>query len=136
MKEYDSFQHLSQHKELQIVIKVWVYEWDFRAFLEALVAVVGNQKPYSFGYPPSKGSIHINEDGRLDEIFWQDLKNMLPHTDMTACNLWAGFCWKGKCEVRCEVQLDMGYDGVYVVLEVPDHWGSRVEVVVNEFRPK
>jgi hypothetical protein len=45
---------------------------------------------------------------------------------------WVGFSWRGECEARCELQLDDGYGGVCVRVDVPDEWASRVESIIAE----
>jgi hypothetical protein len=68
----------------------------------------------------------------LDEYYWQRLRTMVALSQRSFTDTWVGFSCCGECEARCELQLDDGYGGVIVRVEVPDEWVSRVESIIAE----
>jgi hypothetical protein len=57
---------------------------------------------------------------------------MVTLSERSITDTWVGFSWRGECEARCEAQLDDGYGGVCVRVEVPEEWAGRVEAVIAE----
>jgi hypothetical protein len=114
-----------------ILIKGWIPEPCFREFVEALVHLIGNHRSNPDGIRLA-GSISLDASGRLDQFYWQRLRTMVALSQRFITDTWVGFSWRGECEARCELQLDDGYAGVCVRVEVPDEWASRVEAVIEE----
>ena len=78
----------------------------------------------SAGYRPPYGQIWLDGD-RLEERCWQHLSGLLERTG-TLTRTWMGFSWSSPNEIRCELQCDDGYDGVFVRIEVPPTWVKLV----------
>jgi hypothetical protein len=66
----------------------------------------------------------------LDERCWEHIRSLVERTG-TDTRTWMGFAWTGKCEVRCELQIDDGYDGVFVRVEVSESVVAEVEAAIK-----
>lgn len=103
----------------------WIQEVWLRVFIEDLLRLIGD-RPSGQTWEPCFGSRVSLVGERLDDRMWRHLRGMyhLTYSDM---NTWAGVGWTGRCEVRCEFQMDAGYDGVRVWVEVADEqWAEGV----------
>src|SRR5262249_39776736 len=113
------------------LVKGWIPEPCFREFVEALIHLIGNHRSNPSGVRLA-GTISLDASGRLDEFYWQRLRTMVALSERSITDTWVGFSWHGKCEARCELQLDDGYGGVCVRVEVPAQWAGRVEAIIAE----
>lgn len=77
----------------------------------------GVQRPDDPRYRPCYGAVWLDGE-RLEERCWETIRGLLDGTG-TGSSTWMGFSWPGEggAEVRCELQLDDGYDGVCVRFE-------------------
>jgi hypothetical protein len=99
--------------------------------VEALVHLIGNHRSNPSGVRLA-GTVSLDGSGRLDQFYWQRLRTMVALSERSLTDTWVGFSWRGACEARCELQLDDGYGGVFVRVEVPDEWASRVGAIIAE----
>lgn len=111
------------------MVKGWIQEHWLREFVEALVRLVG-VIPDDLASRPPVGSVWM-DGGCLDEQCWTYLRELVERTG-TMTRTWIGFSWTGRCEARCELQADDGYDGVFVRIEVPEEMVAGVEAAIQQ----
>lgn len=111
----------------------WVQEHLLREFLEFVVQVAGVHRPEDPRCRPCYGAVWLDK-GRLEERCWTTIRGLLDGTG-TRSRTWMGFSWpsEGGAEVRCELQLDDGYDGVNVRLEAGSELGELVRQGATRF---
>jgi hypothetical protein len=107
--------------EVTILVRCWVPEKRLREFVEAIVRSIGIDRPG--GYRPC-GVIWLDGD-RLEERGWEHITELLALTGADS-RTWMGFSWRSPDLIRCELQRDDGYDGIFIRIEVPMVWVALV----------
>jgi hypothetical protein len=124
-------------EETAILVRCWIPEVRFREFLEVIVRATIYASSDS-RVRPCHGAVWLDGD-HLEESCWDHIQGLLDRTG-TLSRSWMGIWWEGqegmsnrygaelhlfpwekRGVVSCELQLDDGYDGVNVRLNVaPD----------------
>ena len=99
----------------EISVRCWIPETQVRTFLETLVRATGVGH---LGLRPPRGAVWLAE-GKLEEDCWVAIRGLLDKTG-TLTKTWMGVSWQSQNEdeIHCEMQRDIGYDGVRFRIEV------------------